>query len=120
MHRQKKSRTVEKLLDRARLDLPNSLTGQTKVLAHLAEGHRDVGVQAEPHADHRGLALLQVVELLEEASAAHRSAGKRIIISANPLPGLDDEVRIEPVAHRRPGVIYGLGNLIDRLKLKKK
>jgi two-component system sensor histidine kinase RegB len=58
-------------------------------------------------------ASLSVVELLEEASAPHRSSGKRIIISANPLPGLDDEVRIEPVAHRRPGVIYGLGNLIE-------
>jgi two-component system sensor histidine kinase RegB len=58
-------------------------------------------------------ASLTVVELLEEASAAHRAAGKRIIISAGPLPGLDDEVRIEPVAHRRPGVIYGLGNLIE-------
>ncbi|HML30509.1 MAG TPA: ActS/PrrB/RegB family redox-sensitive histidine kinase, partial [Hyphomicrobium sp.] len=58
-------------------------------------------------------ASLTVVELLEEASAPHRAAGKRIIISVNPLPGLDDEVRIEPVAHRRPGVIYGLGNLIE-------
>ncbi len=58
-------------------------------------------------------ASLTVVELLEEASAPHRAARKRIIISANPLPGLDDEVRIEPVAHRRPGVIYGLGNLIE-------
>ncbi|RUO98384.1 ActS/PrrB/RegB family redox-sensitive histidine kinase [Hyphomicrobium sp.] len=58
-------------------------------------------------------ASLSVVELLEEASAVHRAAGKRIIISASPLPGLDDEVRIEPVAHRRPGVIYGLGNLIE-------
>jgi two-component system sensor histidine kinase RegB len=58
-------------------------------------------------------ASLTVAELLEEASAQHRSSGKRIIISARPLPGLDDEVRIEPVAHRRPGVIYGLGNLIE-------
>jgi two-component system, sensor histidine kinase RegB len=58
-------------------------------------------------------ASLSVVELLEEASAPHRAAGKRIIITASPLPGLDDEVRIEPVAHRRPGVIYGLGNLIE-------
>ncbi|MET0407044.1 MAG: ActS/PrrB/RegB family redox-sensitive histidine kinase [Hyphomicrobium sp.] len=58
-------------------------------------------------------ASLTVVELLEEASIVHRAAGKRIIISASPLPGLDDEVRIEPVAHRRPGVIYGLGNLIE-------
>lgn len=58
-------------------------------------------------------ASITVVELLEEASAAHRAAGKRIIISAHPLPGLDDTAREEPVGHRRPGVIYGLGNLIE-------
>lgn len=58
-------------------------------------------------------ASLTVVELLEEASAPHRSVGKRIIISANPLPGLDDEVRTEPVAYRRPGVICGLSNMIE-------
>jgi two-component system, sensor histidine kinase RegB len=58
-------------------------------------------------------ASLSVIEILEEASAPHRAAGKRLIISASPLPGLDDEVRIEPVAHRRPGVIYGLANLIE-------
>jgi two-component system sensor histidine kinase RegB len=58
-------------------------------------------------------ASLTVVELLEEASAPHRSRGKRIIISATPLPGLDEAARAEPIAHRRPGVIYGLGNIIE-------
>jgi two-component system sensor histidine kinase RegB len=58
-------------------------------------------------------ASISVVELLEEASAPHRAAGKRIIISANPFPGLDEAMRAEPVGHRRPGVIYGLGNLIE-------
>ena len=55
-------------------------------------------------------ASISVVELLEEASAAHRTAGKRIIISASPFPGLDEAARAEPIGHRRPGVIYGLGN----------
>ena len=58
-------------------------------------------------------ATITVVELLEEAAAPHRAAGKRIIISASPFPGVDEAARAEPVGHRRPGVIYGLGNLIE-------
>ncbi|HEY8195179.1 MAG TPA: ActS/PrrB/RegB family redox-sensitive histidine kinase [Hyphomicrobium sp.] len=58
-------------------------------------------------------ASISVIELLEEASAAHRMVGKRIIISAHPLPGLDETARLEPIGNRRPGVIYGLGNLIE-------
>ena len=58
-------------------------------------------------------ASISVVELLEEASMAHRHSGKRIIISASPFAGVDDATQAEPVGHRRPGVIYGLGNLIE-------
>jgi two-component system sensor histidine kinase RegB len=58
-------------------------------------------------------ASISVLELLEEASAAHRAAGKRIIISASPMAGAEEATRAEPVGHRRPGVIYGLGNLIE-------
>lgn len=58
-------------------------------------------------------ASITTIELLEEASAAHRNSGKRIIISVHPLPGLDDAAREEPIGYRRPGVIYGLGNLIE-------
>src|SRR5690606_12186316 len=58
-------------------------------------------------------ASISVVEVLEEACSAHRSAGKRIIISANPCPGIDEAGEAEPLGHRRPGVIYGLGNLIE-------
>ena len=48
-----------------------------------------------------------------QMSAAHRASGKRIIISAHPLPGLEEAAREEPIGYRRPGVIYGLGNLIE-------
>ncbi len=58
-------------------------------------------------------ASLSVAELLEEASAPYRGRGKRIIITSTPLPGVDDAARTEPNAYRRPGVIYGLGNLIE-------
>jgi two-component system sensor histidine kinase RegB len=56
---------------------------------------------------------LSVVELLDEAAAPHRAAGKRIIISTHPFPGTDEAARVEPMVHRRPGIIYGLGNLIE-------
>ena len=53
------------------------------------------------------------LELLEEAAAAHRSSGKRIVISTGPLPVATKADRTDPVGHRRPGVIYGIGNLIE-------
>jgi two-component system sensor histidine kinase RegB len=58
-------------------------------------------------------ASITVRELLKEASDGHRKAGKRINISANPFAGTEGETRDEPVGQRRPGVIYGLGNIIE-------
>lgn len=58
-------------------------------------------------------ASVSVKELLEEASSGHRRAGKRILIQAGPLPGTNETATGEPLGHRRPGVIYGLGNLIE-------
>jgi two-component system sensor histidine kinase RegB len=58
-------------------------------------------------------ASISIEELLEEAAVAHRAAGKRIIISMYPFAGQDEAERAEPVGQRRPGVIYGLGNLIE-------
>lgn len=57
-------------------------------------------------------AHLSVCELLEESASPYRSHGKPIRITATPrnenTVGSD-----EPVGERRPGVIYGLGNLIE-------
>ncbi len=58
-------------------------------------------------------ASITLRELLEEASAAYRARGKRIIIAANPFTGCEGPAREAPVGHRRPGVIYGLGNIIE-------
>ncbi len=58
------------------------------------------------------LARVSVRELIEEASAPYRGANSKIVISA--APEADDEpAAAEPVGERRPGVIYGLGNLIS-------
>jgi two-component system, sensor histidine kinase RegB len=58
-------------------------------------------------------ASITVREILEESSAPHRMSGKRVAITASPMAGLEGDLREEPVGHRRPGVIYGLGNIIE-------
>lgn len=52
-------------------------------------------------------------EILDEASTAHRTGGKRIVISVQPVTDGGLEPGEEPLGHRRPGVIYGLGNIIE-------
>lgn len=58
-------------------------------------------------------ATVSVREIIDEAVAPHRMSGKRVIISAAPIMGAEAEGRAEPVGERRPGVIYGLGNIIE-------
>lgn len=58
-------------------------------------------------------ASLSVSQLLDEAAAPYRSGSRRVVIDARPdvepaAPGHE-----EPVGERRPGVIHGLGNLIE-------
>ncbi len=56
---------------------------------------------------------VSIREILDESTAAHRVSGKRIKITANPVMGAEDKGRDEPIGERRPGVIYGLGNIIE-------
>ncbi len=56
---------------------------------------------------------ITIGEILEEAASPHRGSGKRLVISAHPLTKGDAVPPEEPLGHRRPGVIYGLGNLIE-------
>lgn len=84
------------------------LHGQAKRCREILQKlTRKPGEQDPMHAS------ISAKELLEEAAAAHRHSGKRIVISTGPLPESHASDRSEPVGHRRPGVIYGLGNLIE-------
>lgn len=56
---------------------------------------------------------ITVRELLDEACEPYRLRGKRIAITTNALADATDAGRAEPVGYRRPGVIYGLGNIIE-------
>ncbi len=57
-------------------------------------------------------ARISVRELLEEAAAPYRGFNVQIVISAAP-DGDEDAANQEPVGERRPGVIYGLANLVE-------
>ena len=57
-------------------------------------------------------AHLSVRELIDESAAPYRSHAKAIHIIAGPRPA-EGSGTVEPIGERRPGVIYGLGNLIE-------
>lgn len=58
-------------------------------------------------------ATVTVREIMEEAAAPHKFSGKRLTIAAAAIIGVEGAGRTEPVGERRPGVIYGLGNIIE-------
>src|SRR4051812_6043346 len=55
------------LVQRLALELADPLAGQAEVLADLAQGHRHVRLEAEPHPDHAGLAVVELVDPAEDA-----------------------------------------------------
>ena len=67
--------------------------------------------EQDPH--HVSLPLTQ---LIQEAAQPYKSAAIRIEITAQPSTGRNGSTltdRREPIGERRPGVIFGLGNIIE-------
>ena len=58
-------------------------------------------------------ASVSVREIIDESAAPHRQSGKRLVIMAGAAAEAQGAARTEPVGERRPGVIYGLGNIIE-------
>jgi two-component system sensor histidine kinase RegB len=58
-------------------------------------------------------ARVSVRAMLEEAAAPYRSGRARIQISAGPTPDQSGTPLTKAEVERRPGVIYGLGNIIE-------
>jgi two-component system sensor histidine kinase RegB len=56
---------------------------------------------------------ITVTQLLAEASDPYRNSSIRIDIDAQPSSNGGGEPSSEPVGHRRPGVVYGIGNLVE-------
>jgi two-component system sensor histidine kinase RegB len=57
--------------------------------------------------------MLTVTQLLEEAAEPYRSFEIKIVIDAAAMGQPEEAARREPIGRRRPGLIYGLGNLIE-------
>ena len=58
-------------------------------------------------------ARMNVTQLIDEAAEPYRGTGSRLSVTAEPAPGVEGEAALEPVGERKPGVIYGLGNLVE-------
>jgi two-component system sensor histidine kinase RegB len=60
-------------------------------------------------------ARLTVTQLIDEAAAPYRGFGTEVVVTAQPLAGdkADAADVLEPVGERRPGLIYGMGNLLE-------
>lgn len=56
---------------------------------------------------------LPVTQLIQEAAEPYRASPTRIAIKSGAMPGTEGPARYEPVGERRPGVIYGFGNIIE-------
>ena len=56
---------------------------------------------------------LTVSQLIEEAARPYLHLKSRIVIEVAATDVADPAGRAEPLGERRPGVIYGLGNLIE-------
>jgi two-component system sensor histidine kinase RegB len=58
-------------------------------------------------------ARLSITQLLDEAAAPYRGFSAELILTAAAEPGSEGAALYEPVGERRPGVLHGLGNLIE-------
>jgi two-component system, sensor histidine kinase RegB len=68
------------------------------------------GGPTEPDPLH---ARMSVTQLIEEAAEPYRGFNVNLLVSAAPESGSEGGAAIEPVGERRPGVMYGLGNLVE-------
>lgn len=56
---------------------------------------------------------LLIQEMLSEAAEPYQRGTKSIKVVARPLPHAGGKTASEPLSERKPGVIYGFGNLIE-------
>ncbi len=58
-------------------------------------------------------ARLSVREMIDEAAAPYVERPIKVEITSGAMPGADEKSLREPVGERQPGVIYGLGNIVE-------
>ncbi|MGE0765801.1 MAG: ActS/PrrB/RegB family redox-sensitive histidine kinase [Hyphomicrobiaceae bacterium] len=105
---------VTKELERSSVQWPE-LQDDITLLRTQAERCRDIlrkltrsPTEQDPHH-----VSLPVTQLLQEAAGPYTSSEVRIRISSMPRPAATSVPHREPIGERRPGLIYGLGNLVE-------
>jgi two-component system, sensor histidine kinase RegB len=58
-------------------------------------------------------ARMSITQLIDEAAGPYRGFDVDIVVTARPEHEAEGAAAQEPVGERRPGVIYGLGNLVE-------
>src|SRR6478672_2780241 len=58
-------------------------------------------------------ARMSITQLIEEAAGPYRGFGTELVMTASAAPGTEGDALNEPVGERRPGVLHGLGNLVE-------
>lgn len=88
-----------------------------QLLRAQAERCREILKELAAHGEQLDLIIsrLPVTHLIDDVVEPHRLMAVPIEIRAGPAPGvtLDSPAALEPVMQRNPGVIYGLGNLVE-------
>lgn len=92
-----------------------SLAEDMALLRTQAERCRDIlqKLTRQPSEQDPLHATLSLCQLLEEAVEPYRSGAVAIEISCRPAEEASGPAAKEPVGERRPGLLYGLGNLIE-------
>lgn len=105
---------VTKELEKGNAQWPE-LKEDISLLRSQAERCRDIlrkltrsPTEQDPHH-----VSLPVTQLLQEAASPYATSQVRLRISAAAREGASDSNRREPIGERRPGLIYGLGNIIE-------
>ncbi|MGE0698187.1 MAG: ActS/PrrB/RegB family redox-sensitive histidine kinase [Hyphomicrobiaceae bacterium] len=105
---------VTKELERSSAQWPE-LAEDITLLRGQAERCRDIlrKLTRSPSEQDPHHVSLPVTQLLHEAAAPYETGKVRIRIAAAPRERASEADRREPVGERRPGLIYGLGNIIE-------
>jgi len=105
---------VAKELERE-LATDGTYTEDIALLMSQAQRCRDIlqRLTRQPSEQDPMHAHLSVRQMLDEAARPYRSLGPALEFSAGPAADADAAAAREPEAERRPGVIYGFGNIIE-------
>jgi two-component system sensor histidine kinase RegB len=105
---------VTKELERDTADIPG-IKDDIALLRSQAERCREIlrKLTRSPSEQDPHHMSLPVTQLLQEAAAPYRMLAAKIEISSQPGEDAVLGAEREPVGERRPGVIYGVGNLIE-------